>query len=315
MEYQPLVSVIIITYNSSEYVVDTLDSAFAQTYPNVEIIVTDDCSTDNTVAVCRQWISNHKDTRRPVTLVEAEQNTGVSGNCNRGLQASHGEWIKVIAGDDMLAPTAIEDYIGYVTSYPNVRHLIANAVHFTEHLKDDDLKHPDMISHFLYRDAISVKKQYAVIRKTFFGSGPTYFIKADALKELGGYDERFPMQEDYPLFIKMIGKGYKMMLLDKVTVYKRMVPTSIQYDKDNDAIFSKHQVRIIKNYKMLYRKEVLGPVWKLFHYYSVAIQNTIIKMGNSKSSFKTRFLYLIYYLTDPFLWYGRYIAIQKKRHM
>lgn len=312
MEHQPLVSIIIITYNSSEYVVETLDSALAQTYPNVEIIVTDDCSTDDTVAVCRQWISNHHDSGRHVNLVVAEHNTGVSGNCNRGFQSSHGEWIKVIAGDDMLAPTAIEDYICFVRSYPEVCHMIANSVHFSGHLTDDDLMHPDKISKFLYRDTFSVKRQYAVISKTFFGSGPTYFIKAEALKQVGGYDERFPMQEDYPLFIKMIGAGYKMMYLDKVTVYKRMVPTSIQYDKAQDCYFSKHQVRVISEYKMLYRKEALGSFWRLLHGFSISLQNAIIRAGNSKKLLKTRLLYLVYTSTDPFLWYARYIALRNK---
>ena len=44
------------------------------------------------------------------------------------------------------------------------------------------------------------------------------------------------MQEDYPMFIKMIGKGYKMCYMDKVTVYKRIVPTSIQYEKQPNDI-------------------------------------------------------------------------------
>ena len=197
MEHKPLVSIIIITYNSSEYVVETLDSALTQTYPNVEVIVTDDCSTDNTVAVCRQWICDHIDSGRPVTLVEAEHNTGVSGNCNRGLQASHGEWIKVIAGDDMLAPTAIADYIDFVSTHPETRHLVAKAVHFSGQLKGADLEKPDRVSMYFYRDEVTAKFQYGVIRKFFFGSGPTYFIHTKSLREVGGYDERFPMQEDW----------------------------------------------------------------------------------------------------------------------
>jgi alpha-1,3-rhamnosyltransferase len=53
---KPLVSVVIITYNSSKYVLETLESAKAQTYQNIELIVSDDCSTDDTVEKCREWI-------------------------------------------------------------------------------------------------------------------------------------------------------------------------------------------------------------------------------------------------------------------
>lgn len=49
----PLVSVVVITYNSSKYIVETLNSVKKQTYKNIELIITDDCSTDNTVSVIK----------------------------------------------------------------------------------------------------------------------------------------------------------------------------------------------------------------------------------------------------------------------
>lgn len=52
----PLVSVIVITYNSSKYVLETLNSVAAQTYDNIELIISDDCSKDNTVEICRNWL-------------------------------------------------------------------------------------------------------------------------------------------------------------------------------------------------------------------------------------------------------------------
>ena len=60
-EGNPLVSIIVITYNSSKYVLETLESAKAQTYQNIELIVTDDCSNDNTVEICRKWIEENKE--------------------------------------------------------------------------------------------------------------------------------------------------------------------------------------------------------------------------------------------------------------
>ncbi len=311
----PLVSIIVITYKSSPWVKETLESVMAQTYPNYELIITDDCSPDNTVEICHQWIDSHKDIGKRMELVEAAQNTGVSGNCNRGLAVAKGQWLKFIAGDDMLAPTAIEDYMSYVTTHPNVRHLVAKAIHFTSQLKESDKNYPDKISPYLYRDEVTVKFQYDVIRRCFFGSGPTYFIQKEALMAVGGFDERFPMQEDYPLFIKMIGRGYKMMLLDRVTVYKRMVETSLQYDKNENDIFPKNLVRIIVDYKFQYRKECLGPLWRLCHNYSLWLQNAIISAGNTYLSPKCKVLYSIYKITDPFVWYSRYIHKQSKQYL
>jgi len=315
MEYQPLVSIIIITYNSSKWVLETLNSALVQTYQNTEIIITDDCSTDDTVAVCKKWIEKHSTLKKVIRLVEAKKNTGTTGNHQRGFDVACGEWVKCIAGDDILAPTAIESYVEYINTHTDVRHLRACAVHFTGDFKDADLTRHDKISQFMYHDGVTARDQFKVITKTFFGSGPTYFYKAEALREIGGYDERFPMQEDYPMFIKMIGKGYKMMYMDKVTVYKRVVPTSIQYDTEDGAIFPKNKVRMIRDWRYEYKMEQLGSIWRIFLRYSLWLQNAIINAGNNYKSPKCRFLNVIDKLTDPFIWCDRWLAHKNRQFL
>ena len=311
----PLVSIRIPTYNSSQYILETLDSAYTQTYPNIEIIISDDCSTDNTVEICRKWVDAHKGSGKRIVLLESPVNTGVTGNVKRALEACKGEWVKGIAGDDILASTAIEDYMDYVFKHPDVKHLIAKAVHFKGDFLDASISKPTPVSLYLFRDKVTAKCQYNVIRKVFYGSGPTYFAKASAIREVGGYDERFPMQEDYPLFIKMIGKGFKLEYMDRVTVYKRIVETSIQYDKKQDAVFTKSHVRAVVDYKYQYRREVLGPLWKILLWYSLWIQNKVISSGNSFKILVSRCWYRLYKLTDPFLWYGRWFEYKKKQYM
>ena len=104
-------------------------------------------------------------------------------------------------------PTAIEDYISFVKSHHGVKHLVSNYSCF--HDNPNNVSEKIIQSRLLFNKDISAKEQYDVIGKMFFGTGPTYFIHVDTLKSLGGYDERFPLQEDYPLFIKMIGAGWK----------------------------------------------------------------------------------------------------------
>ena len=55
----PLVSVAVIAYNSEKYILETLDSVKEQTYDNIELVISDDCSTDNTVKICRHWASQN----------------------------------------------------------------------------------------------------------------------------------------------------------------------------------------------------------------------------------------------------------------
>ncbi|KAA6320476.1 putative glycosyltransferase EpsE, partial [termite gut metagenome] len=104
MNEQPLVSIVVITYNSSKYVLETLESAKVQTYQNIELIVSDDCSTDDTVDVCQNWLDENKERFVRTELLIVLKNTGVSANCNRGYKVAKGEWIKGVAGDDMLFP-------------------------------------------------------------------------------------------------------------------------------------------------------------------------------------------------------------------
>ena len=58
---EPLVSIIVITYNSSKYVLETLESAKAQTYENIELIISDDGSTDDTIKICKNWLEKNQD--------------------------------------------------------------------------------------------------------------------------------------------------------------------------------------------------------------------------------------------------------------
>ena len=89
-----LVSVIVLSYRSAETIVETLDSIKNQTYSNIELIVTDDASPDNTVQVVRKWITENKGTLASIKLVTSDKNTGLPANINRGLKVAKGAYYK-----------------------------------------------------------------------------------------------------------------------------------------------------------------------------------------------------------------------------
>jgi alpha-1,3-rhamnosyltransferase len=70
---------------------ETLDSIKAQTYDNIELIISDDYSSDNTVDICREWLSKHKDSFVSVKLITSDKNTGIAPNANRGWYQARGE--------------------------------------------------------------------------------------------------------------------------------------------------------------------------------------------------------------------------------
>lgn len=102
---EELISIIIPIYNLAEYIRDCLDSVLKQTYKNIEILLIDDGSTDDTVMICREY--ERKDSRIRIICKEHE---GLSAGRNEGNREAKGEYIAHIDGDDILSPT----YIAYL---------------------------------------------------------------------------------------------------------------------------------------------------------------------------------------------------------
>ena len=111
----PLVTVAVMTYNSARYVIETLESVKAQTYPNIALIVSDDASQDNTIELVREWISqtSNKERFKGFELLTVPVNKGIPASCNRVLAAAESDWVKFIAGDDILLPNYIDDNIKF----------------------------------------------------------------------------------------------------------------------------------------------------------------------------------------------------------
>lgn len=219
----PLVSVPVITYNSSKYVLETLESIKAQTYQNIELIVSDDCSTDNTVEICRKWIDENNCRFVRTEIVQSNVNTGVSANVNRSRNECKGVWIKGIAGDDILLPNCIEECVNYVIKHPNVKFLFSKMEGFgySQDAVDEYMNRCFDYSFF----SLPANEQYKYL--VFKGNcipAPTFFyIKEYSLD----CDERIPMIDDYPLWIKMTKSGLKLDFIDKILVRYRLSEGSI----------------------------------------------------------------------------------------
>lgn len=220
-ENMPLVSVPVITYNSSRTVLETLESIKAQTYPNIELIISDDCSTDNTLELCGNWVEQNKKRFVRTEIITAEKNTGVSGNNNRASQVCKGDWVKPIAGDDVLMPNCIQDSIDYVEGNPETIYLFGRQKAFGA---DDDFCR-DIDNRF---DAsFFLKSQPEQLRYLIFDGNcvpaTTLFYHRDRAAKVGvKNDERIPLLEDWPKWINLLRAGVKLHFVDKVLVKYRV---------------------------------------------------------------------------------------------
>ena len=242
MEQQPLVSVIVITYNSSKTVIETLDSIKAQTYQNLELIISDDCSPDNTCEIVRDWLDENGPRFVYAELVTTDKNTGVSGNINRGVSKSHGEWIKSIAGDDLLIPTAIEEYVKFVINYyEKVRMCVCDVELFAE----DGIVSVELIKiyeKYFKLESEDYKHQRKRVMTSLVFVGPAYFYSRELYDEVGGFSEEYGCAEEWPFVYKIIMGGNQIYALDRKLVRYRVQAISlcrVKNDKDlpNKRVF------------------------------------------------------------------------------
>lgn len=213
-KYEPLITVGVIAYNSSEYILDVLESVKAQTYQNIELIVSDDKSTDNTVEIAKDWLSKNKDRFIRAEVIVPEKNTGTAGNYNRALFAAKGEWMKFIDADDILFPNCLEDNVDFVSNHPGAKVVFSDILYF-EDAKKPSNKHfvSEKEKQFFEMDA---QKQFMAVLKKIHLPPSSSFMLTRLLKE-NPYQEEYKILEDAPKWIDLTRKGYRFYYFDKVT--------------------------------------------------------------------------------------------------
>lgn len=130
MEKKPKVSVCIPVYNRPVFVAEAIESVLCQTFTDFELIVTDNCSTDNTPEVVKSYAV--KDSR--VKYHRNEYNMGISSSINRAILLSRGEYIKFLFSDDKLSPRCLELFVDALDNHPKV----SLATSYTQSFGNDD---------------------------------------------------------------------------------------------------------------------------------------------------------------------------------
>ncbi len=214
---QSLVTVSVVTYNSANYIEATLQSVWSQSYPHIELIISDDASTDDTVAICRQWLLKHKERFVRTQIIVSEFNTGVSANRNRAEVTARGCYIKPLAGDDQLTPEAISRYVTHIESHPNIHYLFGKIEAFGDDSDYITAFNQSMQQNYSFFD-LTAKEQYEqMMRNACYVPEPSFFFDRNFNDQLGiYYDEQIPMLDDWPKWIRITLAGEKLHLVDYI---------------------------------------------------------------------------------------------------
>lgn len=132
MEY-PLVSIITLTWNHEQYIRQSIESAFEQNYPNKELIILDNQSTDSTFSIIQDTIKNAP---IPVTVHQFDHNVGIPSALNFAIKnLAKGEWICLNSGDDWMDPSNVLEKINYHLAHPEYEWIYSYGYHFFEDTK------------------------------------------------------------------------------------------------------------------------------------------------------------------------------------
>lgn len=235
---KPLVSVFVLTYNSSKTVVETLDSIYQLTYPQIELIVSDDASKDNTVEVCKDWIEGHKARFANVQLLTVPKNTGTTKNFHRAVAACHADWLKGIAGDDALYPDSISNLMDFCADHPEARMVLGNAGRFDTLLDDahfTGVSGPDL-------DVIKVstaKQQYDILLCWACIDAPAVFYHRSVFEDQELQNCGYGVLEDYPLFLRYTKLDHYIYYCDTMVCKYRQSATSVQRTNNYGNLITK----------------------------------------------------------------------------
>lgn len=290
------VSVVVITYNFEKYILETLNSIKDQTYKNIELIISDDNSNDNTKFIVEKWIEKNKEEFREIIFLKNSINQGVTKNINIGVRRSTGEWVKIIAGDDILEKNAISNYIESIKNNKLINIVFGQAQSFNDTFNKSNFGKvlPAKDEEKFFFKTIEQQKKWLLKGNPI--PAPTSFIRRKLLEKNNYFDERFKMVEDYPFWFKIVNGGEKIYYLKKITVFYRKISTSVSAKKNGEEI-SKAMFEFDKKF---YYEELSKNLKSIFYKWDknieFLIKNLILKNNNKKLPFyKKRMLNLLFF--------------------
>lgn len=219
------ITVCIITYNSSKYIIEALESVLEQTYPFIDLIVSDDKSSDSTVEMCKDWMDKNKDRFRKCELVETEVNSGTAGNLNRGIARCETEWIKCMAGDDALYPDFLQKFIDkYADSEYDI--LCTNTGVYLNSFEKDSFQYYYVTNPAFFKNQTPQNQYRILLRRSLLGS--CTITRKRVIDAVGGYNENYPLIEDWPFYLSATQHGYFIGETNLLSTKYRISGDSVQ---------------------------------------------------------------------------------------
>ena len=264
-----MISIIIPNYNKSQFVAETINSVKKQTYDNWEAIIIDDCSSDNSVEIIEELISNDNKFRLKVNF----SNKGANYSRNLGIKEAKGDFIIFLDSDDILSKDCLKNRIEFFRESSNIDFAVFCMGSFNEVIGDNTFLwnkfEGNLVKRFLSHDL-----PWAI---------PSLLWKKSSLEMLKGFDESFKRYQDVELHIRA-------MLDDNINYAIQNSNKADCYYRISDERFGKDYFSFIQNKK--------NGVLHFISFFESYLKN----IGNHKS-IKYLKLTFFQFLSDLFFYY------------
>ncbi len=255
----PKVSIAVLTHNHEAYIVECLDSIRRQTYPALEVVVSDDRSQDGTLARIRAYQARHPEFA--FTILENTETSSISAHCNRVLEKLSGEYVCCFSGDDIMLPEKIARQVEALERHPSASFAYSNCEWF---LSDTGKK---ICNHF----GLFQRRPHN-IRETisdFTIPTPTLLVRASMMPP-EKYDERLPYFSDSMLVVRLMQAGEAVYVPEVLVRYrKHKKSVTAQY------AFVEERVRLLQVLETMFAHDadIMPGVenYRAIYHYSVAL--------------------------------------------
>ena len=206
----PLVSIIIASYNHSHFIIDTLDSVIADSYQNKEIVIIDDGSKDDSSNVISNWIQNHPDQK---VLFSQRPNKGFCATLNELVSKANGKYLIIVASDDLLTNNTITERVKILAESDKMV-MISDA----EVIDDKGIiTHKSMLSGFHKARKENYKTEAGILNEILFNfaiSGAVVIMDKRIFSIVGKYPEDLKGEDFY--FYISTASANEILFFDKV---------------------------------------------------------------------------------------------------
>lgn len=222
----PLVSVVIAVFNCEDFLERSIQSILNQTYQNIELIIVDDASKDNTHSILEKYQDNNL-----VHIIYNQQNLGISKSRNIGGRKAKGKYIAVQDADDVSFPTRIEKQVKFLELKEGVVLLGTRRINIKNNIRSSGR----------YYDEDNINK---IIYLTNPFAHTSAIIRKEIYDKIGGYNENYITTVDYELYIRLIKYG-KIAMIDEELVEYYVHSNSISAKKRFIQCINSAKVRYI----------------------------------------------------------------------